>query len=67
VIKRVNKLNTKIRKYDQVDYNSIIHEMEGQNWSILFENKTVNENYKFVKDIPRNNLCQAITQSHKIE
>jgi hypothetical protein len=34
-----------IRKYDQADYNSIIHEMEGNNWSILFENKTVNENY----------------------
>jgi hypothetical protein len=31
-----------IRKYDQADYNSIIHEMEGKNWSILFENKTVN-------------------------
>jgi hypothetical protein len=25
--------------------NSVIHEMEGKNWSILFENKTVNENY----------------------
>ena len=34
-----------IRKYDQADYNSIIHEMEGKNWSILFENKTVNQNY----------------------
>ena len=38
-------MNTKIKKYDQTDYNSIIHEMEGKNWSILFENKTVNENY----------------------
>jgi hypothetical protein len=34
-----------IRKYDQADYNSIIHEMEGKNWSILCKNKTVNENY----------------------
>ena len=34
-----------IGKYDQADYNSIIHEMEGKNWSILFKNKTVNENY----------------------
>jgi hypothetical protein len=25
-----------IKKYDQADYNSIIHEMEGKNWSILF-------------------------------
>jgi hypothetical protein len=33
-----------IRKYAQADYNSIIHEMEGKNWSILFENKTVSEN-----------------------
>jgi ACR3 family arsenite efflux pump ArsB len=32
-------------QYDQADYNSIIHEMEGKNWSILFKNKTVNENY----------------------
>ena len=38
-------MNTKIKKYDQTDYNSIIHEIEGKNWSILFENKTVNENY----------------------
>jgi hypothetical protein len=35
--------NRTIRKYDQADYNSIIHEMEGKNWSILFKNKTVNE------------------------
>jgi hypothetical protein len=42
---QILSLGRTIRKYDQADYNSIIHEMEGKNWSILFENKTVNENY----------------------
>ena len=44
-ISKQKSYKRKIRKYEQADFASISNELESRNWSALFENNSVNENY----------------------